>query len=533
LTKKAHFGILLVVLILGTIFLVRTLQHGVYVGTDSVEYIEAARNLARGDGLTLRRASGNTVPMYLRPPFFSMLLGVGILVGADPLIFATFLNILLFVIYIGMNMIAVYQITEDSWLTLGMSILLIGTPLVFTNFLGAMSEPVFLTTGFGAFLLLTNTGGSASNRNLILAGLLAGLAFLTRYIGVAFLVSGAMSLALLCLFTKRIRFRSIAIFGIVCILPMLLWIIVEMPFEVIRIETSIQGEGSLWNILGPVRLFFINYVWSILGFGSVFNSVAYRGKLFFVAFVFLLSSLSVYLGVLQRNRQGINPFVEDDGLLPFIMVLYAFIVSAVLAFLASYLSNIHYPQALLNDRVFSPIGISVLLAIILSLYYGIRSVFPSSYGVVICFIPILLHLYATIPQTLMVAREMRKNGGLYNSITWQSSGVIQFLKGIDDDIEILSNESEALQFYLDRPTFELLELVGQYQTDLSESIIENDDAFGRTLKSGDMILVLFDTLYWQLEEYYKEETEARIEALHSGLDLLYTDSHGSVYGITE
>src|SRR3990172_9594448 len=74
---------------------------GPWAGSDSVEYLEAARNLAGGQGLVTIRASGHVEPIYARPPLYSILLASTIQLGVDPVASVRWLNVVLIVALIG------------------------------------------------------------------------------------------------------------------------------------------------------------------------------------------------------------------------------------------------------------------------------------------------------------------------------------------------------------------------------------------------------------------------------------------------
>src|SRR3972149_2108876 len=75
---------------------------GPWAGSDSVEYLEAARNLAGGQGLITIRASGRIEPIYARPPLYSVLLASTIQLGVDPVASVRWLNAALIVALIGL-----------------------------------------------------------------------------------------------------------------------------------------------------------------------------------------------------------------------------------------------------------------------------------------------------------------------------------------------------------------------------------------------------------------------------------------------
>jgi 4-amino-4-deoxy-L-arabinose transferase-like glycosyltransferase len=94
----------------------------------------------------------------------------------------------------------------------------------------AMSEPVFLLTGFAGLALLAAYLARPRAITLAMAALLIGLAFLSRYLGVAFILAGALVLLLMPVsdeepFLHRLR-RSL-VFGAIAALPMVIWLALD------------------------------------------------------------------------------------------------------------------------------------------------------------------------------------------------------------------------------------------------------------------------------------------------------------------
>ena len=76
-------GAILFIGILGSLVIIYSTSWGPWVFSDSTAYIVSAKNMISGHGLGLYGPSGAFHPLTLHPPFYSLLLGLFGLFGAD------------------------------------------------------------------------------------------------------------------------------------------------------------------------------------------------------------------------------------------------------------------------------------------------------------------------------------------------------------------------------------------------------------------------------------------------------------------
>src|SRR5687768_2652563 len=84
----------------GMILLLAATRWGVGLITDSLTFVEAARNLAKGQGLATMTENGVLEPMTHWPPLYSFLIAVPGMFGIDPLVAARWINAALFAVTI-------------------------------------------------------------------------------------------------------------------------------------------------------------------------------------------------------------------------------------------------------------------------------------------------------------------------------------------------------------------------------------------------------------------------------------------------
>ena len=110
-------GLVLILSMSGMWLLRAATPFGLSLNTDSVYYVNGARNLLAGDGFTRTSGEGILKPITHFPPFFSMVLAFVGLGGLDPLRGGRLVIILLY----GANSLLftwlVWKLTRNYWLT--------------------------------------------------------------------------------------------------------------------------------------------------------------------------------------------------------------------------------------------------------------------------------------------------------------------------------------------------------------------------------------------------------------------------------
>ena len=207
---------------LGAAFiLARTLPHGVGLTHDSLHYIEVARNVLAGEGLTNYDGAIHTI----WPPGYPILLAVAGLGIIDPHSIAAPLNAVLFGLTILVVGLYLRRRLETGFLALWACVALaLALPLVdLARF--ALSDTAFILF---ATLALTQTDRALRDDGrsaLAWAAIFCALAWQTRYIGaatpaltgLALLLAGGMPL------TRRLR--RAAFFAAIAGAPMALWML--------------------------------------------------------------------------------------------------------------------------------------------------------------------------------------------------------------------------------------------------------------------------------------------------------------------
>ena len=89
----------------------------------------------------------------------------------------------------------------------------------------AMSEALYLFLGLLGLMFLARTEAPRKRQLLVVSALLIGMAFLTRYVGIALVVTGAIWLVLDLRIAFRERLSNAVLFVAISTLPMVIWVL--------------------------------------------------------------------------------------------------------------------------------------------------------------------------------------------------------------------------------------------------------------------------------------------------------------------
>ena len=179
---------------------------GLSLNTDSVYYVNGARNLLAGDGFTRTSGEGILKPITHFPPLFSSVLAFVGLGGLDPLRGGRLVIILLY----GVNSLLftwlVWKLTRNFWLTGFGALLMVFSSVNLETSSWLMSEPLYLFLMLISFLVAYYYMKNWKAITILGLGVLSGLMYLTRYVGVSMIITW---LAVILLFTPGWRRKAV------------------------------------------------------------------------------------------------------------------------------------------------------------------------------------------------------------------------------------------------------------------------------------------------------------------------------------
>lgn len=502
-------------------------KWGPWVGSDSVEYVEAARNLAAGEGLVLIRASGRVVPLYLRPPLYSMVLAGLMSLGLDAIEAGRFLAISLFFSLILLSTLLSQQAEDNYALALGIAAYILALPNIVRASTGLMSESLFMLLSLLAIILAVGSLIYHKQSLLIAAAVLAGLAWLTRFAG----ASSILVIALLPLLETNIGIMRRIVRSISALL------IGALPFAVwtlsVRISGSAPGvyafpDGNLWNALLPVRVAYADMLWEWLPFRLIISIDTYRSRVVILVLLFAILTLVLARIFLRRKRHSdiidSRAFIPTTGLL-FLLFSAAHALVVAIGFLI-----VEHPKPVLDQRVLLPSQITFFIGLVFILYSSVMHLRIPIIRLVLPMALILPSVWTGWSTTLEYVQQLNEEGAGYTSKAWLQSPIVDLVKKLSPSLAIWSSDPDAVAFFAQRPAFQIPELENGLLPSALFLFREAPQTEPEILfAQGRAVVVLFSEGHYKLSKLYEEDADDKLRIFVGSLEVLYEAVDGGIY----
>lgn len=208
----------------GILLILAITRFGPGASGDSAYYVMGAQNMLAGNGFSRTSGGGEVKPITGFPPVFSAVLAAIGWFGGDLFQAARYLNAVLFALNIFMAGGLVYRYTRNLWPT----VLACAALLTADNLVGwhawVMSEPLYITLMLIGFYALQSHIERPRTAVVVGLGACLAAATLTRYIGLALVVSSMLSIMLLSRTSLRRRILDCVVLGAISIVPVDLWL---------------------------------------------------------------------------------------------------------------------------------------------------------------------------------------------------------------------------------------------------------------------------------------------------------------------
>lgn len=505
------------------------------IGGDATIYITSARNLLAGVGLGLVGPQGEFRLLPYFPPFFSLVLSFLGLFTANLEAAARWLNAVLMgglVVLAGLMTARATRSTLYAWLAAGLTL---ASPVLMPAAVWAMSEPLALFLGFASLALLLRrwSAEEPSWKTLTAAGVLAGLAFLTRYNAVAFAAAGGLGLLIFGRQGWKVRLRDAAVYGGLALLPMAVWVAYDLSQTATVASRSLLGAGGLgqrfvefWPDFSAALLFWlVPDAW-------VYQS-PYPGMLNQIlpwAAAAALIGWALWVGLRLRTRRG-EEWEDARRLLALLGIFCGLFLAVTLG-----VKLTTYPPITINARMLSPLHLAVLMAAVGLAWVSGRFAARTAWVRVGLAAALILAGLWYARLSLPVAKQYARLGLGYNSAEWRGSELIQAVRDLPEETLIITNQETALLALTGRASYPLKEVyLNQGLSEFSrygDGDLSQDPA-QRLFREKGAALVLFDQIDDQLAELYGERTEERIRTLVTGLYRALRVEDGGIFYYSE
>lgn len=520
LTTAAILGLA----VLGCTLLSRALTWGVWAYSDSAEYIVSARMLVAGRGLGTPSADGGFMFLSLHPPFYPLVISLFLLFGIDPLDALPVFNLTLFVVTILLSGGLIYYLTRNPLLSISCCALVMLPPTMLRNFDGAMTEPLYIPLSIAGTLLLAWYWQQPRRRLVIAAGMIAGLAGLVRYTGLALLAAGVLVI-LLTRRPLRQRLKDAALFIALSAGPLLIWFIylyAQSGLLAARSFSTIALFEKVFLLRKSVMETLVTWVpylnkaqsWSIKALGT-----------YVVAAIGLAAGGVGCWRVFRKNARS-SPEIEHGVKL----MAAAFIsATAYLVFVAgSFLFSSITPD--IDDRTLSP-----LLPLLMIFLCAALFVTPCAFGLkrIFLIVPLMLVLVSCqfyYNQTRSLAGDRDQSSRGYAAPRWRTSELMQAMSALPSGTPLISNMPVAVLLYTDRMPYAIQELEYKQAQENPASFGSGADSVEEIFRQRGAALILFQPeLTAQMSELYGEAGPDRAASFVEGLRLIRQAQDGAIY----
>ncbi len=506
LNFPASFLTFILFAVTGTFLILYATPQGLGLVDDSIAYIAGARSILNGEGYREAWLASNQ-PVTHFPPGFSALLAFVGLSGLDPLRGTRFVNALLFGGNIFLLGVIGWKMTKSQLAGSALALLFLVNPSLFRLHTTAMSEPLYIFLTLASFLTFYFYFQLKQKRWLIFTGCLVGLAYLTRYAGLALFATVVVSLILL-KETWRERLSRAALF-IASFTPFALGWSVRNQL----VANNATNRTIFYHPITPENI--ETGVYNVSVFLMPFEP--WRRELMQIPNLFILViCLTLFVALTWLAQKGLKkfsqPFTETPEILSFISTLYVF------GYLASILSSMTWFDASTKFqlRILSPIFVSLLIMVVYflnQLWHKQKYLSSLSFALILAF-----SLYGLTDEIA----QLRKGGVGYASFQWFDSEAMEFLRNLPEGTRIYTNEAAAVYLYTSRGAYVLPDLVdpvtGQERGGF-ESGVAN---LQKDVLSGEAVLALFDVSK-------DAQTQALYQVLSEGLYLAFDKQNDTIY----
>jgi len=473
-------GTLLVIMIGGVCALIYATPFGPGLINDSVVYIGGAENILAGHGYSRTSGGGEIKPLTVNVPLYSYTLAAVAKIGADLIHAGWLISAICYVINGLLSALLAIRLTRSRFWAL-LAVLLVATSeSVIRAHTFALSEPLFVTFMLAALLLLSYAVESPRWYLIAVTGLVASLAYLTRYIGLSLLATGTL---VFFAYSKswRERFRSIGFFLLFSLPGGIVWVVRNMLITGTAANRSLlyhpltadklqEGAQTLLTFLFPDRL-------NLYALASGF----WDGFAILLVFGLILCVYSFWRRSEQTKEKISNTGEKTAFLVSLQAVFYLVVLLLSLTFLDA--------STALENRILIPAFVCLILIFVYLLHLIWKSSTPRGSWIALGLALITLGTCAYDGRRAVI--DLHADGQGYASAYYRNSLTIDALKRLPQ-VTIWTNRVPAVNLLADRPAYALLAPIDPLTRQKRPNYDSSLQGIRTSVVKGDAILVVFE-----------------------------------------
>ena len=511
--KYIIYVIYLLLASIGGYFAFHAMTWGPWAFSDSSAYIGAARNIASGNGFVILQSTGEVKPLTEFPPFFPVLLSILNGNELDYINTIRWFNIVLFFSSIFLFSQTLYIATRKHYLSIIATLFFISSPQIVTAYTGAMSEPLFLFLLLFSLLLLLLIFQKDVKIFRISFFVVSSLLPITRYAGILFvgifgigLFTGSRNAPLL------IRVKNTILYYLIAFLPVGLWGLSFLYKYNIYGGKRFSLNLSIFHDIARsiIEEFMIIRLW--IPYVELYLSTLSETLIISFVSIFIISLIGWTIKQFLFSNM-VNESNKINFYFLIILLFFGYI------FFIGFTHSSAIPQIDIIDRMMIPIYPIWILIIFLSLDILIRKIEYRSFIITIIIALSFIGIRYNTLRTNSYIRAMSVNGYGFTARAYQHSGLINEIRKIPADREMISNLSGFVLFYTNRYPIQVNNFpnysFGSGNSYGEQSFRENQGA----------LIILFS----DFSNYYGEQSENLLLTLTNTLKAKYVDNEGGIY----
>ncbi|HSB02315.1 MAG TPA: glycosyltransferase family 39 protein [Anaerolineales bacterium] len=508
--RLAAFLALGLITLIGMVLIIKTTPDGLGLSDDSIAYIAGARSMVAGNGYREAWLASNGPVTHFPPAFPSVLAFFGYL-GIDPLRAARWVNALLFGLNAWLLGILGWRMTRSLMAGLALAALFVASGEMFQVHAVTMSEPLFIFLSLLSFWMFDIYFEHDHHWWwLVACGIFVGLAYLTRYAGLA-LVATFVAALLILQTSWRKRLASAGIF-LASVLPWALgWSIRNRIAAGNATNRAFAWHPLTHENINPGIRVFSEFFIPVEAWGQ---GIARQTWIVEAMIVLVFGAVLAWVLVTGWNYLSKPPQAEAgkaaQEVISFTTGLYIF------AYLASIVSSMLMFDAATKFklRILSPVLVSLLVLLVV---FGVW-LWNRRREVVIVLTLLLLGL--SVYKQSVTVTTWAKSGRGYASFQWYDSKAMAFLRELPADVMIYTNEPGAVYLYTGRGCYVLPDRFDSATAEVRANFEKGVTAMQAQINSSKAVLALFDG---------GDNVADDVPALTAGLYLAHKSAGDSIY----
>ena len=463
---------------------------GVGWSWDTSDYVAVGKNFAGGNGLL--DATG--IPMTVRPPGLSILIGIGDLLGMSVNLTVQILNVICAIVTV-LGTFHLLQIAKAKKSVALIAIAFVAfSPALLWQYSMIWSEPPFVALVVLAIIVALRP--TSAGKFTLLVILFIAL-FFVRYVGPVFAVSVAMSAAWFDrhkLGLVKSAFINFAIL-LVSLVPVWYWLQRNQEIDGTLTGARTPAGGSLLNPLKTFTATLGSWVTASPVEGGIYlswndypNNTKILGVLVLITVAILLSSFLLYQSRIENSEANSN-----------ILLLNGAITAVYIAFSAY--RFVHFELGPLDNRMMIPIFIPLVLVVaLLSNRINLSSPLLRKGSLSIFVIFLGFQALSSANDALRFGRD----GRYWAAKEFQNQPIHKFVKDLPTDSSLMSNQPQQLfTIWQESSVF------NQYQLELAQ-----------TAECENRYFVWYNSTY--------DDGTPNVEGQPEGASEIYSDPSGAV-----